>query len=124
MQERLNVYQRAGEPCPRCGRPIRRIVIGARATHFCSWCQRLPAADRRAARRILAPSGAGAGQTPGRGRRWTELPGEGGLGLTPAEAEQAALRARADRTKRAAAGRRAAARAAMQSTAPGATSTR
>ena len=30
-----------GEPCPRCGRPIRRIVIGARATHFCSWCQRL-----------------------------------------------------------------------------------
>ena len=42
MQERLHVYQRTGEPCPRCGRPIRRIVIGARATHFCSWCQRLP----------------------------------------------------------------------------------
>ncbi len=50
MQERLNVYQRAGEPCPRCGRPIRRIVLGARATHFCSWCQRLPAADRAGAR--------------------------------------------------------------------------
>ena len=54
MQERLNVYQRVGEPCPRCGRPIRRIVIGARATHFCSWCQRLSAADRKAAARILA----------------------------------------------------------------------
>jgi formamidopyrimidine-DNA glycosylase len=51
MQERLQVYQRTGEPCPRCGRPIRRIVIGARATHFCSWCQRLPLADRRALQR-------------------------------------------------------------------------
>ena len=44
MQERLAVYQRTGEPCPRCGRPIRRVVVGGRATHFCSWCQRLPAA--------------------------------------------------------------------------------
>ena len=26
MQERLLVYQRAGEPCARCGRPVRRIV--------------------------------------------------------------------------------------------------
>ncbi len=43
MQERLDVYQRTGQPCPRCGRPIRRIVIGIRATHFCSFCQRLPA---------------------------------------------------------------------------------
>ena len=51
MQERLQVYQRTGEPCPRCGRPIRRIVIGARATHFCSWCQRLPAGDRAALER-------------------------------------------------------------------------
>ena len=46
MQERLDVYQRTGQPCHRCGRPIRRIVIGIRATHFCSWCQRLPAAER------------------------------------------------------------------------------
>src|SRR6185436_5437663 len=35
MQEHLNVYQRTGEPCPRCGRPVKRIVIGARSTHFC-----------------------------------------------------------------------------------------
>src|ERR1035437_4067109 len=42
MQEHLQVYQRAGEPCDRCGRPIKRIVVGGRATHFCSWCQRLP----------------------------------------------------------------------------------
>src|SRR3990170_2247147 len=39
MQERLLVYQRAGEACRRCGRPVRRIVVGGRATHFCSWCQ-------------------------------------------------------------------------------------
>src|SRR5687768_7594886 len=40
MQERLMVYQRTTEPCRRCGRPIRRLVMGGRATHFCSWCQR------------------------------------------------------------------------------------
>src|SRR6478752_4343608 len=53
MQERLDVYQRTGEACRRCGRPIKRIVVGARSTHFCSWCQRLPAADRTGARAIL-----------------------------------------------------------------------
>src|SRR6185503_6520426 len=53
MQERLDVYQRTGEPCRRCGRPVKRIVIGARSTHFCSWCQRLSAADRKGARAIL-----------------------------------------------------------------------
>jgi formamidopyrimidine-DNA glycosylase len=46
MQHYLNVYGRTGKPCPRCGRPTRRIVIGARSTHFCSWCQRLPLAER------------------------------------------------------------------------------
>ena len=30
MQEHLLVYQRTGEPCPRCGRPVRRIVVGGR----------------------------------------------------------------------------------------------
>ena len=82
MQERLLVYQRTGEPCPRCGRPIRRIVVGGRATHFCSWCQRLPAADRVAARAILAASSA-AGRGAGgraplgrRGPRWGRIPHE------------------------------------------------
>ena len=46
MQNFLNVYGRTGKPCPRCGRPTRRMVIGARSTHFCSWCQRLPARER------------------------------------------------------------------------------
>ena len=108
MQERLVVYQRAGAPCVRCGRPIRRIVVGQRATHFCSWCQRLPAADRAGAAAILAT-----GRPPrGRGRRWVELPGEGVLGRTPAESARAEAQARAERARRAAATRRASARAA------------
>jgi formamidopyrimidine-DNA glycosylase len=110
MQERLDVYQRTGEPCPRCGRPIRRIVIAARSTHFCSWCQRLPAIDRKSAgtRAILR---AATGGRVRRGRRWTELDGDGELGRTPDEAELG--RVRTERTRRAAASRRAAARAAV-----------
>jgi len=38
--EKLQVYQRAGEPCRRCRHPIRRIVVGGRSTHFCPHCQR------------------------------------------------------------------------------------
>ena len=106
MQERLEAYQRTGEPCPRCGRPIRRIVVGGRATHFCGWCQRLPAADRPGAAAILA-----AGRlSQARGRRWVELAGEGSLGLTAAEAAVVTARARTERTRRAAATRRAQAR--------------
>ncbi|WP_053383824.1 bifunctional DNA-formamidopyrimidine glycosylase/DNA-(apurinic or apyrimidinic site) lyase [Leucobacter celer] len=36
----LNAYGRTGQPCPRCGTPIRRIVIGGRSSHFCPRCQR------------------------------------------------------------------------------------
>lgn len=34
------VYQRTGEPCRKCGTPIRRIVVAGRSTHFCPNCQR------------------------------------------------------------------------------------
>ncbi len=53
MQNFLNVYGRTGKPCPRCGRPTRRMVMGARSTHFCSWCQRLPQRERSASVRLL-----------------------------------------------------------------------
>jgi formamidopyrimidine-DNA glycosylase len=56
MQHYLNVYGRTGEPCPRCGRPTRRMVIGARSTHFCSWCQRLPTVERSASTQTLLAS--------------------------------------------------------------------
>ncbi len=35
------VYQREGEPCPRCGTKIVRKKIGGRSAHFCPKCQRL-----------------------------------------------------------------------------------
>ncbi len=110
MQEHLDVYQRTGRPCPRCGRPIRRIVVGIRATHFCSFCQRLPAGDRPAAARILATMTPRPGRTEsGRaGRRWVDLDGAGSLGRTLDETRRA--RERTARTKAAAAARRAAAR--------------
>lgn len=40
-QKLLRVYQRVGEPCPRCGTPIQRMVVGQRGTHFCPNCQSL-----------------------------------------------------------------------------------
>jgi formamidopyrimidine-DNA glycosylase len=39
-QDERRVYARAGEPCFRCGRPVRRIVVGQRGTHYCPGCQR------------------------------------------------------------------------------------
>lgn len=37
--DRLAVYGRTGEPCPRCGTPIERTVVAQRSTHFCPRCQ-------------------------------------------------------------------------------------
>jgi formamidopyrimidine-DNA glycosylase len=45
MQERFAVYGRTGEPCPRCGTPIRKIRVAQRGTHFCPRCTRPPAAS-------------------------------------------------------------------------------
>ena len=38
-QDERRVYARAGEPCLECGTRIKRIVVGARSTHFCPRCQ-------------------------------------------------------------------------------------
>lgn len=34
------VYRRTGQPCRRCGTPIRRILVAGRGTHYCPQCQR------------------------------------------------------------------------------------
>jgi formamidopyrimidine-DNA glycosylase len=33
------VYQRTGEPCRKCGSPVRRIELAGRGTHYCPRCQ-------------------------------------------------------------------------------------
>ncbi|HXG27963.1 MAG TPA: bifunctional DNA-formamidopyrimidine glycosylase/DNA-(apurinic or apyrimidinic site) lyase [Nevskiales bacterium] len=40
FQLRLSVYDRAGQPCPRCGASIRQRVIGQRSSYYCPRCQR------------------------------------------------------------------------------------
>ncbi len=40
FQMQHQVYGRAGDPCPICATPIRRIVVGQRGTHYCPKCQR------------------------------------------------------------------------------------
>lgn len=52
FRPRLRVYQRTGEPCYRCHRPIRRVIVTGRSSHFCPQCQ--PRPRRVAARRGLS----------------------------------------------------------------------
>ena len=39
-EERLRVYDRAGQPCRQCGASIKRLVQAARSTFYCPSCQR------------------------------------------------------------------------------------
>jgi hypothetical protein len=36
----LFVYERDGQPCRRCGTPIRKLAQGQRSTYFCPACQK------------------------------------------------------------------------------------
>lgn len=47
FDQSLAAYGRTGEPCPRCGTPIARIIVGQRASHYCPRCQRLSTASLR-----------------------------------------------------------------------------
>jgi formamidopyrimidine-DNA glycosylase len=40
FQVSLRAYGREGEPCPRCDRAIRRLILGGRSTFYCPGCQR------------------------------------------------------------------------------------
>ncbi len=40
FQAEALVYGREGQPCPRCGAPLRRIVQAQRSTYFCAACQK------------------------------------------------------------------------------------
>jgi formamidopyrimidine-DNA glycosylase len=52
FQDRFLVHRREGEPCPRCGRRIRKIRAAGRGTYVCERCQPRPR-PRRAARTPL-----------------------------------------------------------------------
>lgn len=40
FEQELAAYGRGGEPCPRCGRPLKQAAIGQRTTVWCGHCQR------------------------------------------------------------------------------------
>jgi formamidopyrimidine-DNA glycosylase len=39
-QHERKVYGRTGEPCSVCGTKIKRLVLGARSSHYCPVCQK------------------------------------------------------------------------------------
>jgi formamidopyrimidine-DNA glycosylase len=41
FQNHFRVYGRTGQPCPNCGTPIARMIVGQRSTHYCPNCQTL-----------------------------------------------------------------------------------
>ena len=84
MQERLDVYQRTGELCRRCGAAIQRLIVGGRGTHVCRTCQRPP----RGASRPTTTRAA-------RGPRWSERVTPETVGAT--RSERAAARRRVAR---------------------------
>jgi formamidopyrimidine-DNA glycosylase len=46
FQNSFLVHRRAGEPCPVCGRTVRKLVVGGRGTYVCERCQPRPRSVR------------------------------------------------------------------------------
>ena len=42
FQDEFLVHRREGEPCPNCGRSVRKMVVGGRGTYVCERCQPRP----------------------------------------------------------------------------------
>ena len=40
FRNELRVYDRAGEPCVVCAKPLSQAVLGQRATYYCTRCQK------------------------------------------------------------------------------------
>lgn len=40
-RDELKVFRRTGQPCPRCGQTVERIIVGQRSTHICQKCQEI-----------------------------------------------------------------------------------
>jgi formamidopyrimidine-DNA glycosylase len=50
FQDQFLVHRRQGEPCPTCGTPVRKLVVGGRGTYVCERCQPRPRARRAGGR--------------------------------------------------------------------------
>jgi formamidopyrimidine-DNA glycosylase len=53
FQDQFLVHRREGEPCPRCGSTIVKMVVAGRGTYVCESCQ--PRPRRRRTTRSMAP---------------------------------------------------------------------
>lgn len=51
MYDELQVFDRTGAPCPRCGTPIVKLAVAQRGTHVCPQCQPAPEGARLQTRR-------------------------------------------------------------------------
>jgi len=50
MQDEFLIHRREGLPCPRCGRPVTKLVAAGRGTYVCRHCQPAPRRRRTPAR--------------------------------------------------------------------------
>ena len=55
FQDRFLVHRRQGEPCPRCGRTIVKMVVAGRGTYVCERCQPRPRGVSQRGPRGLRP---------------------------------------------------------------------
>ena len=63
FQDRFLIHRRAGEPCPRCGGEVIKLVVAGRGSYVCERCQRRPRpAAVRPLRLAAAPPGARRGR--------------------------------------------------------------
>jgi len=60
-QNFLRVYDREGQPCPRCGSTIERLVLAGRSSHFCPQCQPEKRENERTAQRAARRGAAALG---------------------------------------------------------------
>ncbi|MGD9235623.1 MAG: DNA-formamidopyrimidine glycosylase [Desulfobacterales bacterium] len=51
-RDQLNVFRRTGQPCPRCGKAVERIIVGQRSTHICPTCQKTDSREQKAAKNV------------------------------------------------------------------------
>ena len=54
FERSLHAYGREGEPCDRCGAPLRRVAFMNRSSYFCPVCQPVPRVRRTTPARVLA----------------------------------------------------------------------